>query len=444
MKELSRKTFLTICLILTLFNLISVILVNVQSYKRERESVERNLNFIDVRDGMFRPGNLPGVDGERPEDMPEVKPGDFEGEVPEIQPGGMLPEGFDEDMDLENMMIMDYEVYTVELSGNSVSKVISHGNESSDFDVEAIAEEVISKYSSGTRKLGNLYMADYSFDYKFGNMIIIMNNQEIKSKLLKVLLETLLIFIVLEVVIFFLSKLVTKWITKPAHDAFDKQKEFIADASHELKTPLAVIMASSDELTGEDNKKYIENIKYESDRMSRLISGMLDLSKLEQSASDDSYRDSFKEEKLSKLVEKNCLVFEGVAFENGVEIETEIEKDITFSCNRDEIEKLVSTLLDNAVKHSHKDTTVNVKLYRENNSIILKVINSGDPINPGDEEKIFERFYRSDKSRNRNENRYGLGLAIAKRIVQNHGGEIKAYSKDGRTTLKATFHVKGN
>ena len=169
-----------------------------------------------------------------------------------------------------------------------------------------------------------------------------------------------------------------------------------------------------------------------------------DLSKLEQNASDDSYRESFKEEKLSKLVEKNCLVFEGVAFENGVEIETEIEKDITFNCNKDEIEKLISTLLDNAVKHSDKSTTVNVKLYKEKNSIVLKVINCGDPINPGDEEKIFERFYRADKSRNRNENRYGLGLAIAKRIVQNHGGEIKAYSKDGRTTLKVTFPVKGN
>lgn len=428
MKELSRKTFLTICLILTLFNLISVILVNVQSYKRERESVEHNLSFFDNRGGWFAP-----------EDKSGPEPPAFDGEKPDED---LDKKGFNPDM--ENALILDHEVYTVELTDSTVSKVINHGNDNSAFDVESIANNIISTYSPGTRKIGNLYLADYTFNYKFDNILIVMNNSEIKSKLLRLLIEMLLVFVVLEVVIFFLSKLITKWITRPAHDAFDKQKEFIADASHELKTPLAVIMASSDELTGDENKKYIENIKYESDRMSRLISGMLDLSKLEQSASDDSYRESFKEEKLSKLVEKNCLVFEGVAFENGVEIETEIEKDITFNCNKDEIEKLISTLLDNAVKHSDKSTTVNVKLYKEKNSIVLKVINCGDPINPGDEEKIFERFYRADKSRNRNENRYGLGLAIAKRIVQNHGGEIKAYSKDGRTTLKVTFPVKGN
>lgn len=428
MKELSRKTFLTICLILTLFNLISVILVNVQSYKRERESVEHNLSFFDNRGGWFAP-----------EDKSGLEPPAFDGEKPDEN---LDKKGFNPDM--ENALILDHEVYTVELTDSTVSKVINHGNDNSAFDVESIANNIISTYSPGTRKIGNLYLADYTFNYKFDNILVVMNNSEIKSKLLRLLIEMLLVFVVLEVVIFFLSKLITKWITRPAHDAFDKQKEFIADASHELKTPLAVIMASSDELTGDENKKYIENIKYESDRMSRLISGMLDLSKLEQSASDDSYRESFKEEKLSKLVEKNCLVFEGVAFENGVEIETEIEKDITFNCNKDEIEKLISTLLDNAVKHSDKSTTVNVKLYKEKNYIVLKVINCGDPINPGDEEKIFERFYRADKSRSRNENRYGLGLAIAKRIVQNHGGEIKAYSKDGRTTLKVTFPVKGN
>ena len=442
MKELSRKTFLTIFCILTLFNLISVILVNVQSYKRERESVERNLSFFDNRGGWFDPGSMagnepPAFDGEMPENIPDIPNNDPNNQNNNLDNMGFNPE-------LENALIMDYEVYTIELTNHTISKVINHGNDNADFDVESITNNIINKYTPGTKKIGNLFIADYTFDYKFENIIVVMNNSEIKAKLLKFLIEMLLVFAVLEGVIFFLSKLITKWITKPAHDAFDKQKEFIADASHELKTPLAVIMASSDELSGEENKKYIENIKYESDRMSRLISGMLDLSKLEQSASDDSYSESFKEEKLSKLVEKNCLVFEGVAFENGVEIDTDIEKGITINCIKDEIEKLVSTLLDNAVKHSYKDSTVNVKLYKEKSSIILKVINTGDPINPGDEEKIFERFYRSDKSRNRNENRYGLGLAIAKRIALNHGGEIKAYSKDGKTTLKVTFHVKGN
>ena len=242
------------------------------------------------------------------------------------------------------------------------------------------------------------------------------------------------IFFVIDILIAFVSKLVTGWITKPAKEAFDRQREFIADASHELKTPLAVIMASSDELKGnEENARYIDNIKYESDRMNKLITGLLDLSKLEDGVS----RENFKDENLSKIIEKTCLVFEGVAYDQGIGIETDIEPDIRRNCSKEEIEKLISTLVDNAVKHSEKGTSVLVNLHRGKN-IIIEVVNTGEPIAPGDEEKIFERFYRADKSRNRNENRYGLGLAIAKRIVLNHDGMIRAYSRDGKTV----FHVE--
>ena len=225
----------------------------------------------------------------------------------------------------------------------------------------------------------------------------------------------------------------TKNITKPAEDAFKKQKDFIADASHELKTPLAVIMASSDELKNDKkNKKYVDNIKYESERMNNLIKSLLDLSKLENGISIDNY----KEENISKIIEKVSLTFEAVAFEQNIEIETNIEKNITFKCSKDEIERLISILLDNAIKHSYKDSTIIVNLSKDKNSINIEITNSGDPIKAGDEEKIFERFYRADKSRNREANRYGLGLAIAKNIVTNHNGTIKAYSKDKKTTFK--------
>ena len=171
--------------------------------------------------------------------------------------------------------------------------------------------------------------------------------------------------------------------------------------------------------------------------MNKLITGLLDLSKLEQGVSAEN----FKEENLSKIVEKSCLVYEGVAFEQGVGIDTEIDPDITLSCIKEEMEKLVSTLIDNAVKHSEKGTSVLAKLYRsKKNTVVLKVVNTGEPIQEGDEEKIFERFYRADKSRNRSENRYGLGLAIAKSIVLNHNGTIKAHSEDGKTIFRAEFY----
>ena len=120
-------------------------------------------------------------------------------------------------------------------------------------------------------------------------------------------------------------------------------------------------------------------------------------------------------------------------------IETDIEKNITFKCNKDEIEKVISILIDNAIKHSNKDTSIDVILAKVRNNRVIKVINEGEGIKPGEEELIFERFYRSDKSRNRDSNRYGLGLAIAKRIIELHKGTIKVSSKDSKTTFEIIF-----
>ena len=169
--------------------------------------------------------------------------------------------------------------------------------------------------------------------------------------------------------------------------------------------------------------------------MSRLINGLLRLSKLDEAIT----KDVFREEDLSDIAQKTCLAFEAVAFEESVMIRTDIDKNIMFDCSKDEIEQMLSTILDNAIKHSYADSEVNVSLKKASKNIIINITNTGDPIVSGDEERIFERFYRADKSRNRQSNRYGLGLAIAKSIVIRHGGSIRAYSKDLLTTFEIVF-----
>lgn len=399
MKELNKKVFNTIFLILSTFIFFIVFIYNVEVYRREYRDIQRNLSFMEERDNRSN-YIIPSIDEKR------------------------------DDRAFENMMIMDYEVYTVKLSNGEIERIVSHSSNTSNFDVQGIAERIITR-KQGT-KIGNLYNNKYSYNYTT-DKIVIINTKNINDRLMFILIKSLIILLVIEIVIYYASRILTERIIKPAEESFAKQKEFIADASHELKTPLAVIMASSDELEKDKkNAKYIDNIKYESERMNNLIKNLLDLSKLENGVSIDNY----KEESISKIVERTCLTFEAIAFENRINIDTNIEKDIKLKCSKDEIERLVSIILDNAIKHSYKDSSIKVNLKKDKNSIILEITNSGDPIKSGDEEKIFERFYRADKSRKRDSNRYGLGLAIAKNIVINHNGTIKAYSKDGMTTFK--------
>ena len=399
MKELNRKVFNTIFIILSVFIFIIVFIYNVEIYRREYSAVQRNLSFMEER--ITKPNyRNPIIDDEQ------------------------------DDRGFENMMIMDYEVYTVILSDGEIERIISHSSNTSDFDVQSIAEKIITKKQG--IKIGSLYNNKYSYNY-YLDTIIIINTKNINDRLILILIKSLIILLIVEIMVCYISKMLTERITKPAQESFEKQKDFIADASHELKTPLAVIMASSDELKSDKkNSKYVDNIKYESERMNNLIKSLLDLSKLENGISIANY----KEENISKIIERICLTFEAIAFENNVTIDTNIEKDVILKCSKEEIERLISIILDNAIKHSYKDSIIKVNLNKDKNNINLEITNSGDPIKIGDEEKIFERFYRGDKSRNRDTNRYGLGLAIAKNIITNHNGTIKAYSKDNKTTFK--------
>ena len=399
MKKLNKKVFITLFSILSIFLIIIISIYNIQNYKKEFDNIYRNLNFIDD----FKP--------DRPNNSNIIRPNNQE---------------------LDNMMIMDYEVYTVKIRNNEIERIIGHTKLDSNFDIETIANKIINKDQQ--LKIGNLYNNKYSYNYRQDTLIII-NTEDINKKLTLTLITSILFLTIIEILIYIITLIITKWITKPAEEAFNKQKEFIADASHELKTPLAVIMASSDELQSDkNNKQYIENIKYETERMNKLITSLLDLSKLENGITINSY----KEENISKIVEKIGLTFESIAFEQNITIETNIEENIKYKCSKEEIEKLISILLDNAIKHSYKNSIITINLYKEKN-INIEIINTGDPIKKEDEEKIFERFYRADKSRKRDTNRYGLGLAIAKKIVTNHNGIIKAFSKDGKTIFKISL-----
>lgn len=246
------------------------------------------------------------------------------------------------------------------------------------------------------------------------------------------------------IVLFVVSWLLSSWAITPIAHAWDKQKQFIADASHELKTPLTVIATNTDVIlanandTVQNQSKWLTYIKSETARMSKLVSDLLYIAKSDA----NEIALVMNEFNLSHTTLGVCLVFETVAFENGKLLDTDIDENILYSGDEDRIKQLITILVDNAIVHSEGNANIMVSLKRDSkDKIKLSVSNTnGEDIPKGYEERLFERFFRVDKARNRSNGSHGLGLNIAQSIVNNHNGTISVTStKDHVVTFTVTL-----
>ena len=225
----------------------------------------------------------------------------------------------------------------------------------------------------------------------------------------------------------------SRWALKPVELAWRQQHQFVADASHELKTPLAVILANTqilrkDEGTmPDDSRRWVESTAEEAERMKGLVEGLLELARTEEGAG--SARRNVDVD-LSSTVEGEALQFDAVAFERGCTISADVAEGLHVSGDPEQLERLVKTLVDNACKYAREGTEVSVVLRRQGQQAELGVTNQGTPIDAADLPHVFDRFWRSDRARARSTGGYGLGLAIAKGIVESHGGKISVTSDE--------------
>lgn len=316
-------------------------------------------------------------------------------------------------------------VYKVEVNNNTASSKLDNIND----EIKKYALEVIN------RKFDEGYIGNYI--YKIRNIGI--NGKEVtlieSENTIKQLKTTIIVSIVIGIfgliIIIFIAKKISKTIVQPVEETFEKQKQFISDSSHELKTPLAVIEANADVLQDKvGENKWITYIQNEVQSMNKLVNDLLVLARMERT--NTSINQKFD---LSKEVQMSVSVFESMIYENKIKLETNIDEGIEFIGDKEDIKHVISILLDNGVKHTEENNKIIVNVSKEKNNIKIEVKNQGEPIPEEERKKIFERFYRIDKSRNRSEKRYGLGLAIAKGIVEKYKGSIYAYSEGGFTSF---------
>ncbi len=319
-------------------------------------------------------------------------------------------------------------------------------------DVDSLNETVLSGIISAGKTDGTISIGEISYRYynagrDYGG-ILVMAPRTAELDVQKRLIIMSLTFGMLGMIIMLLISIgLSKWISKPIAEAWQKQQRFVADASHELKTPLTVISASLDIIssngskTVDSQKKWIENIKSEAGRMRQLITDLLTLAKMD-SAKETKTKNgtSLSRISLSDTVFDTCLSFESVAFESGKQLDSDgVENDIFINGDEKAIHRLTAILLDNAVKNSDSGGIITVTLKKLKNDAILTCSNTGQGIPEEAIGKIFERFYRADDSRSRETGGFGLGLAIAKAIVNEHGGKISVESVPDKLT---SFTVK--
>jgi nitrogen-specific signal transduction histidine kinase/outer membrane biosynthesis protein TonB len=298
---------------------------------------------------------------------------------------------------------------------------------------DTLDSEIAQKYINAIIKDGSSsgMLNSYQFcsQEKDNGTIMVFTDKSAEMDMISQLNHTTLLigilsFIGLSVLTFFLSK---KSI-EPIKVAFEKQKQFVSDASHELKTPLTIISANADVLADEiGENKWLTYIKSQTERMNVLVNDLLNLTRLE----NDTSEFICGEFNLSKAIENTALPFECQAFEDNKKFDIDIQDGLTVVGSEKHIKQMAAIFIDNALKYSNDGGTVRITLRSQGDKKILSVYNTGTGIKNGEENKIFERFYRSDDSRARATGGYGLGLAIAKSIIDKHKFKITVDNIEG-------------
>lgn len=292
--------------------------------------------------------------------------------------------------------------------------------------------------TKGLQKSGKRFgsIDDYIYvvrTLRSGNVVyIFVNNKEALQNSKQFFIVSIFIFLLSVIVFTIISYYLSRWMIKPSEKAIKNQKIFVANISHDLKTPITIIRANADLIENEvKNKKSIKYIQQETEKLNHLVNEMLTLTRIDNTISKENFKNFNFGDSLFDVV----LPFESIAYEKGIKFNINIDESTNYFGNETNIQKLAEILIDNAMSYTAKGGIVDVDAYESSKVITLSVTNTGEPISDEKKEEIFDRFYRESKSRESTGNHYGLGLSIASTIVKKHNGKISVESKNGKNTF---------
>ncbi len=440
-KQSRRKILISIMAILIFLFLGILIIIYASSFHdvadENYEMLERYAELYSLTEETEDFGDLSDADAPSGTEAPGYETPTGDPSQPDNLPDSDIPDSPPEGNDPPPESTPTFQLstfYSVAISDDgeilrTENTNISYENE----ELENIAAEIIqSSKDKGIH--GNLIY--YTMEKNGYTLVAFVDNTIISESMSTLFRYTLIYGGAAIILIFFLSIFLAKKIVDPLEESYQSQKQFISDAGHELKTPIAVINTSAELLSRElGENTWLANIQYENDHMGALVTQMLELARTENTVPPMERLD------FSRLAAGEALPFESIAFEKGLRLVCRITEDIQVQGNAAQLRQLISILLDNALHHCTVNGEIGFSLCAERNTASLSVANDGEEIPPESRDKIFERFYRGDSARNSEDKRYGLGLAIARAIVSAHHGNIEVLCHDGKVEFTVTIPV---
>lgn len=333
--------------------------------------------------------------------------------------------------DNQKIKRQEYDYSTSVVLKNKNIMVLSNSlKETTDKDILSMTQEL----QKNGKKFGSI--DDYIYlvrILKSGNTVyIFVNNKEALQNSKQFFIVSIFIFLLSVIVFTIISYYLSRWMIKPSEKAIKNQKIFVANISHDLKTPITIIRANADLIENEvKNKKNIKYIQQETEKLNHLVNEMLTLTRIDNTISKENFKSFNFGDSLFDVV----LPFESIAYEKGIRFNINIDEVTDYFGDESNIQKLAEILIDNAMSYTAKGGIVDVDAYENSKAVTLSVTNTGEPISDEKKVEIFDRFYRESKSRERTGNHYGLGLSIANTIVKKHNGKITVESKNGKNTF---------
>jgi len=352
----------------------------------------------------------------------------------EMKPDHHRDDPFSGRPDMEANYMMRFFTVRIEDSGNTTSI-------STDF-VASIDSDTAAEYADKAlaRKADQGYIGNYRYakiDKDDGTVLIFLNaSREIQFARTLGLL-TLAVSIASLILVFILVVIFSKRAIRPIENNIKQQKQFITDASHELKTPLTSISTSLDVITAEHGEdEWTGNIRSQTSRMSKLVSELVTLSRLDE----DTPLPDKEQFSLSNAAWETVDIYQSQAKGRGRKMSIDIAENVDLFGDRSAIQQMLSVLLDNAVRYSNDGGEIRFSVSPKKSKACIEVYNTCDYDTPPDVDRLFDRFYRPDSSRNSETGGTGVGLAIARAVAESHGGTIKAICPDGKSmTIKVVI-----